>query len=307
MSARKVLVLGGTRFFGKRLVQLLLERGDEVTLATRGQTPDPFGERVRRVPLDRNDAASVRRALGPGGGWDVVFDQICYSSEEAQAAHQALDGRVGRYVLTSTLSVYFVGQELAPGIRGEDILEAGFDPARHPLRIQPRAAADYSEGKRQAEAYFRQRTSFDLAAARFPIVLGMDDYTGRLRWHIDRIRSGQPIVIPDPDAPRCFIEAGEAARLLLWLAETPSLRGPVNARSDRGVTFRQLTGWIERATGLKPDARPSGAEADESPMFWKDPVLMSTELARRHGFRFLDSHDWLPRLVDEMARAAPGA
>lgn len=34
----KVLVLGGTRFFGKRLVQLLVAAGADVTVATRGLT-----------------------------------------------------------------------------------------------------------------------------------------------------------------------------------------------------------------------------------------------------------------------------
>jgi len=39
---KKVLVMGGTRFFGKKLVQHLLDEGNEVTIATRGRTPDPY-------------------------------------------------------------------------------------------------------------------------------------------------------------------------------------------------------------------------------------------------------------------------
>ena len=44
-----ILVLGGTGFFGKHLVWELLHRGHEVTIATRGRTPDDFGDRVRRL------------------------------------------------------------------------------------------------------------------------------------------------------------------------------------------------------------------------------------------------------------------
>lgn len=47
-----ILVLGGTGFFGKHLVWELLHRGHEVTIATRGRTPDDFGDRVRRLIVD---------------------------------------------------------------------------------------------------------------------------------------------------------------------------------------------------------------------------------------------------------------
>lgn len=47
-----ILVLGGTGFFGKHLVWELLHRGHEVTIATRGRTPDDFGDRDRRLIVD---------------------------------------------------------------------------------------------------------------------------------------------------------------------------------------------------------------------------------------------------------------
>lgn len=50
----RVLVFGGTRFFGKKLVESLIRSGCDVTIATRGKTIDPFGDRVKRVQLDRS-------------------------------------------------------------------------------------------------------------------------------------------------------------------------------------------------------------------------------------------------------------
>ncbi|CAN7742153.1 NAD-dependent epimerase/dehydratase family protein [Paenibacillus sp. LjRoot56] len=47
----KILVLGGTAFFGRRLVRLLLGDGHDVTIATRGQTPDDFGDAVTRIKV----------------------------------------------------------------------------------------------------------------------------------------------------------------------------------------------------------------------------------------------------------------
>lgn len=47
MKLKKVLVLGGTRFFGKHLVEALLKDGHDVTIATRGITEDSFGGTVK--------------------------------------------------------------------------------------------------------------------------------------------------------------------------------------------------------------------------------------------------------------------
>ncbi|MGR4032399.1 NAD-dependent epimerase/dehydratase family protein, partial [Bacillus sp. ZZQ-131] len=55
MKLKKVLVLGGTRFFGKHLVEYLLQAGHDVTIATRGVTEDSFGSAVKRIIVDRED------------------------------------------------------------------------------------------------------------------------------------------------------------------------------------------------------------------------------------------------------------
>ena len=40
----KLLVLGGTRFLGRHLVDAALARGDDVTVFTRGKQPNPWGD-----------------------------------------------------------------------------------------------------------------------------------------------------------------------------------------------------------------------------------------------------------------------
>ncbi|MFE7913827.1 NAD-dependent epimerase/dehydratase family protein, partial [Bacillus mobilis] len=52
MKLKSVLVLGGTRFFGKNLVEALLQDEHDVTIATRGITEDPFGSAVKRLIVD---------------------------------------------------------------------------------------------------------------------------------------------------------------------------------------------------------------------------------------------------------------
>ncbi|GGG17723.1 NAD-dependent epimerase/dehydratase family protein [Paenibacillus aceti] len=94
--AEKVLVLGGSRYFGKRLVQLLASAGQyQVTVATRGLTKVELAGEVQQVVLDRTDERALRE-VAQSGPWDIVYDNICYSPNEALAAVQAFEGQVER-------------------------------------------------------------------------------------------------------------------------------------------------------------------------------------------------------------------
>lgn len=75
----KILVLGGTAFFDRRLVHLLLRDGNDVTIATVGQTPDDFGDAVTRIKVDRTNQDAMIEAFG-NCYYDVVYNQICLSS-----------------------------------------------------------------------------------------------------------------------------------------------------------------------------------------------------------------------------------
>ena len=77
----KILVIGGTRYFGIHMVNKLLEQGHEVTIATRGKTPDSYGDKVERITIQRTNEESMREAL-QGKHFDVVIDKIAYCSND---------------------------------------------------------------------------------------------------------------------------------------------------------------------------------------------------------------------------------
>ena len=75
----KILVLGGTRFFGRKAVERLTEKGHEVTIATRGNTEHGFGDRVDHVLLDAQDGNHSGWEEIVNQEWDAVFDNVCYT------------------------------------------------------------------------------------------------------------------------------------------------------------------------------------------------------------------------------------
>ncbi|MGW2995618.1 NAD-dependent epimerase/dehydratase family protein [Streptomyces sp. NPDC001193] len=167
---QKILVIGGSRYFGKHLVTLLRDAGDEVTVLNRGSAAPPPG--VGRGVADRDDEGLLREALGDRT-FDTVVDQVCYTPLQAAVARRVFAGRTERYVMTSTMEVY--------------------DPA--PPTAEARA---YAEGKRRAEAVLREPGRgggpFAFAAVRTAHVLGggREEFTGRLAHYTGRIAAGTP-------------------------------------------------------------------------------------------------------------------
>ena len=86
----KILVIGGTRFFGIHTVNELIENGHDVTIATRGKTSDEYGDKVKRIIFERTNETSVREAL-TGTHWDVVIDKIAYCSNDIRYVMDVVD------------------------------------------------------------------------------------------------------------------------------------------------------------------------------------------------------------------------
>lgn len=287
-----VLVLGGTRFFGKNLVELLLKEQIKVTLLTRGQTEDEFGDKVQRLVVDREDAMALEKAIGDQQ-YDVVYDNICFTPQQAREAASIFQHKAKRYILTSSLSVYDFGTGICH--------ESDVDTHHYTIDKDPEAKLSYGEGKRQAEAVFFQQADFPVAAVRFPIVLGPNDYTKRLHFHVERVLSDQVIGISNLEAQMNFIHEQEAAEFLFWLGMTSDVIGPVNARSDGEVSLRELVQWLEQGTGQQAIIQSETDEDAQSPFGVPDSWIMDTSKAKQAGFTFYVLSDWMPALIKQIA------
>jgi 2'-hydroxyisoflavone reductase len=96
------LVLGGTRFLGRAVVEAALADEARVTLFNRGLTaPNLFPDAIHL----RGDRLADVSALSKGA-WDIVIDVAAYEPRAVELAVEALGDRVDRYVFVSTVSVY---------------------------------------------------------------------------------------------------------------------------------------------------------------------------------------------------------
>ena len=98
----RLLVLGGTKFLGRAVVEAALARGDEVTLFNRGQTGTELFPEVEKLRGDRDgDLAALE-----GREWDAVIDPSGYVPRIVRDSAELLRGSVGHYVFVSSGSVY---------------------------------------------------------------------------------------------------------------------------------------------------------------------------------------------------------
>src|SRR6185369_5270979 len=97
----KLLILGGTKFLGRHLVEVALSRNHQVTLFNRGNHPAPFPN-VETIKGDRNHDLSKLE----GRRWDAAIDTSGYLPRSVTASAQALSSAIKTYIFISSVSVY---------------------------------------------------------------------------------------------------------------------------------------------------------------------------------------------------------
>lgn len=287
----KALVFGGTRFFGVQLVESLLKQGMDVTIATRGNVEDPFGDKVSRVKVNRLDVGDMQKNF-VDTEWDIVFDQLCYSSQEAIDSIDVFAGNTKKYVYTSSKSVY----AQASGENG--FTEEDFNPFTYQLDIGPKEEFSYGEGKRQAEAAFFQRAPFPVVAVRFPIVIGIHDYTDRLDYYIKKVRDQETVHLVNLEAAMDFISEEEAGDFLAWVGQS-NFEGPINATSNGHVKMGELLAFIEEKVGKSAEVVADTKEVSDSPYNIAETWLISNEKAKEQGYEFRELNEYLPSLIGQ--------
>lgn len=279
----QILVIGGTRFMGKHLVNELLSNGHSVTIATRGLTSDLFGNSVKRIIFDRTDLNSIRTAFNELH-FDIVFDNIAYCSEDVRNLLDHLSCE--RYIMLSTTAVYN---------KVPDTKETHFDPLAEKVIWCDRNVFPYAEMKQQAErALAQQYSAINSVSVRFPFVIGKDDYTKRLLFYIEHIVKQIPMYVDNYEHQMAFVRSDEAGRFLAYLADRP-FSGKINGASSGTISIRDIGDYITKKIGKLPILSPNG---DIAPYNGEPPYSIDTALASSIGFHFTPLHKWVYRLID---------
>jgi nucleoside-diphosphate-sugar epimerase len=237
------LVLGGTVFLGRHIVEAALALGHQVTLFNRGrQNPELF-PKVEKLRGDRDgDLASLR-----GRSFDAVIDTSAYAPDQVRAVAETLGKPVGHYTFISSISVH---RDFPPGrvFDEEAPLAEGHD-GYGPLKARSEEAIEASLPGR-------------VAVVRPGLIVGPHDPTDRFTYWPRRVARGGPVLAPGrPERPIQFVDARDLADWCVRLGE----RGHVGVFNAVGpgarFTMGELLDGCRRVTGS--DARFTWVPDDE--------------------------------------------
>ncbi len=280
----KILVLGGTRFFGVHMVNDLIEKGHEVTIATRGQTPDDFGDTVMRIRLDRTDEDSIK-AMISDTHYDVIIDKIAYCSNDVRKLLDNAD--CDKYIYMSSTAVY---DPLHPDTKEDD-----FDGNGGELIWCDRPDYPYDVVKRHAEyALWQKYSDKKFVAVRYPFVIGKDDYTKRLYFYVEHVLKQMPMKVDNLDNKMSFIRSDEAGKFISFLVDK-DFAGAVNGCSHGTISVKQILDYLKQETGMSAVLSEDG---DPAPYNSTPEYSVNTDKAESLGFEFSDINDWIFGLLD---------
>jgi 2'-hydroxyisoflavone reductase len=253
----KLLVLGGTKFLGRAVVEAALARGHEVTLFNRGQTnPELFPE-AERLRGDRDgDLAAIE-----GREWDAVIDPSGFVPRIVRASTELLRGSAGHYVFVSSASVY--AEPYVPG----------FDETAPTVELENPASEeverDYGALKAACEQVVREAFPDAHTNVRAGLIVGPHDPTGRFTYWPLRMSLGCEALAPGP--PERAVQFVDARDLGAWMVEAceRGVSGTFNATCEP-ISFADLLAtcgdaeavWVDEQFLLEQGVEP-----------WREPPL----------------------------------
>lgn len=231
-----ILILGGTVFLGRHLVQRAMAQGHVVTLLNRGQQNAALFPSLEKLRGDRDGDLS---ALA-GRQFDAVIDTCGYQSAQMHAIVAALGAEVRYYLFISTISAY-----------------GKFPPGRAYDESTPLTLGDsgYGASKARCEEVIDAAWPGRVALVRPGLIVGPHDPTGRFTYWPQRAARGGAMLAPGrPDSPVQWIDVRDLANWCIHLCEQ-RITGQFNAVGPAEPTsFAQLLARCQAVT--HSDARP---------------------------------------------------
>ena len=229
----RILVLGGTRFVGRHVVDAALARGHDVTIFNRGRTGHSWRDRVRELIGDRDPATAPGLASLRGHEFEAVIDTSGYVPRVVGASASMLADRMRRYIFVSSLSV--LRSASVPGLDESAPLCVLDEPGSEDV------PKHYGALKAACEVTVKNALGDHATIVRPGLIVGPFDATDRFGYWVARFaypsllgdRSERAVVPAPRERPLQFIDARDLAAFMLDLAER-DVAGTFNASTPAG-------------------------------------------------------------------------
>ena len=264
-----VLILGGTGFLGRYLVEAALGESHRVTLFNRGLTEPELFPEIGKLEGDREENLSALQ----GRCWDVVIDTCGYVPRVVRATAGILADAVDHYTFVSSISVY--PDDIAAGADEEAPVRELPDPT-----VEEVTGETYGGLKALCERAAEEEMPGRVSNVRPGLISGPHDPTDRFTYWPRRISAGGEVLAPDREERTVqYIDVRDLASWIIGMSEEHRT-GTYNATGpDYELTMGRLLQECEVVGG-------AGAEL----------VWVSESFLEENGVQpFTELPLWVPR------------
>lgn len=216
----KILIIGGTKFLGRHLIDAALQKGYEITLFNRGRSyaDEPIFD-VEQIHGDRNfDLEKLS-----GRTWDACVDTCGYLPQSVKKSAEFLADKVNRYVFISSGSVY------------DDLSELNYNETTRTAKLDERQQKEIEKIDRNGELngqtlganYGALKVLCEEAAeaampnrvlsVRAGMIVGAFDWTDRFAYWVMHVARGGDVLAPGK--AENFVQLIDARDLSEWIIE----------------------------------------------------------------------------------------
>jgi len=244
------LVLGGSVFVGRRLVEMLVGGGHRVTVLNRARTATELPEGVGRIIADRTERTAMRVALADTS-WDAVFDVsgfvMAAGGSDVDDLLDLVDGAVGHYVYVSSIMAY-------------DQALSGVVPWTEDMPTDSSGPASYGGFKAMAEAAMLTRhaaSGFPISIVRPAAIYGPHNNIYDMETPMFlRLLHHRPILLPhDGLVTASYGHVDDLCRVMIDMIGVPGAVGEVFNVTSEAVTTRRYVEALASIVGVRPDVR----------------------------------------------------
>ncbi len=276
-----LLIIGGTRFLGRHLVDSALARGHDVTLFNRGKTNPELFPQIETIIGDReHDIEKLS-----GRTWDAVIDTCGYFPRIVRLAATSLERSVGHYVFISSISVY------------ADFKMIGINESDPVGKIEDETVEEITgESYGPLKALCEQATLETFGGERGLVIrpgliVGPNDPTDRFTyWPVRVARSGKVLTPEKPNMPVQIIDVRDLSDFIINLIEAKA-SGIYNATGpDYELTLGMMLEACKQVSGS--DANFKWAPVDflnqNKVAEWSDMPVWVPDNEENQGFSRAD-------------------
>jgi len=300
---QKVLILGGTRFIGRVLVEKLLEMNNfSITLFNRQKSNPALFPELQKIKGDR-ETEDIKQILQKD--WDYVIDISCYYPVSLEKLISSLEGKVGRYIFISTGSVYKF-ENHANQLINES---AKVRKCTNEEKIDT-SDSSYGQRKAECERVLLNADWLDKIILRPSVVYGKYDSSDRLYYWLYRIKTCSKIILPDKGEEKSNYTFVQDFIELIIKALTISKHSIIyNACTHNPLTLKGLLNSIENAFNIHSEYINAPAEFLEKnnitpwadiPLWLngKDLVMDNSKVIKDFNINFTDFNESISKTIN---------